>query len=66
MGKEGIIRYGKVDDLIKLEELKGRIPAVIAIPGELHFTEEEFLQGLVSKPVQEKTAKKKSMMSRKA
>jgi diphthine synthase len=41
-----ILRYGKVDDLIKLKELKGRIPAAIAIPGDLHFTEEEFLQTL--------------------
>jgi diphthine synthase len=28
------------------KELKGKIPAAIAIPGDLHFTEEEFLKTL--------------------
>jgi diphthine synthase len=51
LGKDSqLIRYGKVDNLLKLKELKGKIPAAIAIPGELHFTEEEFLQSLGPKP----------------
>jgi diphthine synthase len=52
--KDAIIRYGKVDHLIKMKEIRGKIPAAIAIPGELHFTEEEFLQSLGSKPKQAK------------
>ncbi|RLI97923.1 MAG: diphthine synthase, partial [Candidatus Aenigmatarchaeota archaeon] len=37
---EQVIRYGRPDELLKLNELKGRLPAIIAIPGEMHFTEE--------------------------
>lgn len=48
--KDAIIRYGKVDDLIKVKDIKGKIPAAIAIPGDLHFTEEEFLQSLEPRP----------------
>ena len=59
LGKEGIIRYGKVDDLIKLEEIKGKIPAVIAIPGELHFTEEEFLKSIETQPARVQAGHKK-------
>ena len=34
------IAYGKVRDLVKLEF---KLPAVIVVPGDLHFTEEEYL-----------------------
>jgi len=46
LGKKGFIKYGKVDDLIKIKDIRGKIPAAIAIPGELHFTEEEYLKSL--------------------
>lgn len=46
LGGRQIIKYGKPEDLLKEKEMKGRIPAVIIIPGKLHFTEEEFLKDL--------------------
>lgn len=46
LGGKQIIRYGTAEDLLKEKELKGRIPAVLVVPGKLHFTEEEFLEGL--------------------
>ena len=49
-GDDALIRYGAVEGLLGDKELhkglKGRMPAIIAIPGRLHFTEEEFLEGL--------------------
>jgi len=43
-----LIRYGTASQLLNKNqaELKGKIPAVIAIPCKLHFSEEEFLEGL--------------------
>jgi diphthine synthase len=46
LGGRQVIKYGMPDDLLKISELKGRIPAVLIVPGKLHFAEEEFLKGL--------------------
>ncbi len=43
--QEPVIRYGKIKDLIKNKKLN-KYPAVIIIPGKLHFLEEEFLEML--------------------
>lgn len=50
---DAVMRYGSIGELLKGEMrnevkngMKGKVPAVICIPGELHFSEEEFLQGL--------------------
>lgn len=45
LGGNSIISYGKIRDLIKDRGLKGKTPAVLIIPGKLHFMEEEFLEG---------------------
>jgi diphthine synthase len=44
--EEKVIRYGTVRELVKDKSLSNKTPAVIVIPGELHFTEEEFLETL--------------------
>lgn len=44
--KEKIIKYGTIDKLMKDNSLREKVPAVIVIPGELYFTEEEFLEML--------------------
>jgi len=41
-----IILYNTAEKLEKSAELKGRAPAVIAIPGSLHFSEQEYLETL--------------------
>jgi len=41
---DSIILYNTAEELEKAAELKGRTPAIIAIPGSLHFSEEEYLQ----------------------
>lgn len=38
-----LIKYGTVKKLLKIKKLKGE-PAVIIVPGNLHFMEEEFLK----------------------
>lgn len=45
LGGESIIKYGKILDLAKDPKLK-KTPAVLIFPGELHFHEKEFLEGL--------------------
>jgi len=42
--KDASIAYGKIKDLKKQDF--GRPPHVIVVPGELHFTEKEFLESL--------------------
>ena len=46
LGGEGIIKYDTMENLIKNKNLSGKTPAVIIIPGKLHFLEEEFLEML--------------------
>lgn len=46
LGGNETIKYGKIKDLIKDEELKNKTPAVLIIPGKLHFTEKEYLETL--------------------
>lgn len=46
LGGKQIIKYGAPEDLLKLDELKGKTPAILIVPGRLHFAEEEFLLGL--------------------
>ncbi len=46
LGGRQIIKYGTPEDLLKEDGLKGKTPAVIVIPGKLHFAEDEFLKGL--------------------
>jgi len=43
LGGDQHIKYGKIKDLMK-DKLLERTPAVILIPGELHFLEKEFLE----------------------
>lgn len=45
LGGKTIIRYGTLKELSKLNELK-KTPAVIIIPGKMHFLEEEYLDAL--------------------
>lgn len=45
LGGHGIIKYAPVKDLLKDKHLQNT-PAVIVVPGSLHFTEEEFLKTL--------------------
>ncbi len=40
---EGIIRYGKISELMVIKELD-KVPAAIIVPGELNFKEEEALE----------------------
>ncbi len=44
LGGDETVSYGKVHNLKKVKQSK--TPAVIIIPGDLHFTEKEFLEGL--------------------
>jgi diphthamide biosynthesis methyltransferase len=44
LGGNEIIKYRKVKNLINDKELENKIPAVIIIPGNLHFMEKEFLK----------------------
>jgi diphthine synthase len=49
LGSDGqAIRYGQLGSLAKDKSLSPKTPAVVIIPGELHFMEEEYLK-LVSK-----------------
>ena len=43
LGGRNVIKYGKIKDLLKSKEL-GLTPAVLIVPGELHFMEQEFLE----------------------
>jgi len=45
LGGDQHIRYGKVKDLMKAKLLENT-PAVLVIPGDLHFMEKEFLEDL--------------------
>lgn len=45
LGSEPVIRYGALENLQNDKELD-RIPAVVCIPGELHFLEKEYLESL--------------------
>ncbi len=42
-GKEEVIRYGPISELVNRPELKFS-PAVVILPGELHFMEKEYLE----------------------
>lgn len=44
LGSDPEIRYGTIQDLLKLR--LDKTPAVIAIPGKLHFLEKEYLESL--------------------
>lgn len=44
LGENSLIKYGKINELIKQDF--GELPHCIIIPGELHFHEKEFLETL--------------------
>lgn len=44
LGGDATIKYGSIESLLK-ENIK-KTPTVIIVPGELHFMEKEFLEGL--------------------
>jgi len=44
LGGDSTIKYGSMESLLK--ESAKKTPAVIIVPGELHFMEKEFLEGL--------------------
>jgi len=46
LGGVPVIRYGTLAKLTEDRKLAGMTPAVIVIPGELHFMEKEFLDSL--------------------
>jgi diphthine synthase len=46
LGGSQIIRYDRIRNLTRDRRLKSKTPAVLIIPGELHFMEKEFLECL--------------------
>jgi diphthine synthase len=46
LGGSAAIKHGEISDLLKNRRVRGKAPAVIIIPGRLHFMEKEFLDAL--------------------
>ena len=46
LGGKGIIKYDTIESLIRNKGLEDKTPAVIIVPGKLHFLEKEFLDML--------------------
>lgn len=46
LGGDSVITYGRIGDILKDKTLSDKTPAVIIIPGKLHFMEKEFLDSL--------------------